>query len=65
MKDTLKLVLVSDDDSCLDNTRSIVLPCIQVRTTNHAKRHVCTNCGVFMTIVYDEDGADAWLDLSN
>ncbi|CAJ1408936.1 unnamed protein product [Effrenium voratum] len=28
-----------------------------VRTTNHAKRHVCTNCGVFMTIVYDEDGA--------
>ncbi|CAK9084662.1 unnamed protein product, partial [Durusdinium trenchii] len=28
-----------------------------VRTTSHARRHVCTNCGVFMTIVYDEDGA--------
>jgi len=28
-----------------------------VRTTSHARRHVCSNCGVFMTIVYDEDGA--------
>lgn len=28
-----------------------------VRTTSHARRHVCTKCGVFMTIVYDEDGA--------
>eukprot|EP00931_Biecheleriopsis_adriatica_P121191 TRINITY_DN96282_c0_g1_i1.p1 TRINITY_DN96282_c0_g1~~TRINITY_DN96282_c0_g1_i1.p1 ORF type:complete len:335 (+),score=51.34 TRINITY_DN96282_c0_g1_i1:153-1157(+) len=26
-----------------------------VRTTEHARRHVCTSCGVFMTIVYDED----------
>ncbi|CAE8641585.1 unnamed protein product, partial [Polarella glacialis] len=40
-----------------------------VRTTTHARRHVCTHCGVFLTIVYDEDGAtwplagsldDAW-----
>lgn len=28
-----------------------------VRTTSHARRHVCATCGVFMTIVYDEDGA--------
>eukprot|EP00933_Yihiella_yeosuensis_P017540 TRINITY_DN14622_c0_g1_i1.p1 TRINITY_DN14622_c0_g1~~TRINITY_DN14622_c0_g1_i1.p1 ORF type:complete len:194 (-),score=30.46 TRINITY_DN14622_c0_g1_i1:202-783(-) len=28
-----------------------------VRTTSHARRHVCTNCCVFLTIVYDEDGA--------
>eukprot|EP00931_Biecheleriopsis_adriatica_P064049 TRINITY_DN3890_c0_g2_i1.p1 TRINITY_DN3890_c0_g2~~TRINITY_DN3890_c0_g2_i1.p1 ORF type:complete len:351 (+),score=85.76 TRINITY_DN3890_c0_g2_i1:42-1094(+) len=28
-----------------------------VRTASHARRHVCKHCGVFMTIVYDEDGA--------
>eukprot|EP00928_Gymnodinium_smaydae_P023834 TRINITY_DN19506_c0_g1_i1.p1 TRINITY_DN19506_c0_g1~~TRINITY_DN19506_c0_g1_i1.p1 ORF type:complete len:374 (-),score=85.16 TRINITY_DN19506_c0_g1_i1:263-1384(-) len=28
-----------------------------VRTTKHGRRHVCTACGVFLTIVYDEDGA--------
>lgn len=26
-----------------------------VRTTSHARRHVCTQCGVYLTIVYDED----------
>ncbi|CAE6915108.1 unnamed protein product [Symbiodinium sp. CCMP2592] len=29
----------------------------KVRTTSHARRHVCTKCGVFLTIVYDEDDA--------
>jgi len=28
-----------------------------LRTTSHARRHLCTHCGVFLTIVYDEDGA--------
>lgn len=28
-----------------------------VRTAEHGQRHVCTKCGVFMTIVYDADGA--------
>eukprot|EP00930_Biecheleria_cincta_P006362 TRINITY_DN107362_c0_g1_i1.p1 TRINITY_DN107362_c0_g1~~TRINITY_DN107362_c0_g1_i1.p1 ORF type:complete len:343 (+),score=44.61 TRINITY_DN107362_c0_g1_i1:31-1029(+) len=31
-----------------------------VRTTSHARRHVCTNCGVFLSIVYDEDKDAVW-----